>query len=162
MYARCHAEWCVARGEWTRAQVGTRCTLSVSMACRRHGQSKGYDGTYSWSGRLAAIGWRRRWPVGVDGEAAMAGLPLKPWSPWSVLARERGKVRCRGCGGWQVGSWGSSWAAAHRRLGVCGGGGESERGQGNLCKDCLRLLPFFLSKHKRTKRIRGRERRVTG
>jgi hypothetical protein len=67
--------------------------------------------------------------VGVDGEAATAGLPPKPRSPWacaqSASARGRGKVRCRGRGGWQVGSWGSSWAAARRRLGV--GSEESER-----------------------------------
>jgi hypothetical protein len=75
------------------------------------------------------IGWRRWWPVGVDGEAATAGLPPKPRPPQacarSASARGRGRVRCRVRGGWQVGSWGSSWAAAHHRLGV--GSGESER-----------------------------------
>jgi hypothetical protein len=94
----------------------------ASTAHARHGQGDGGCGTYGWSGRLVAIGWRRRWPVGVDGEAAMAGLPPKPWSPRagarSASARERGRVRCRVCSDWQVGLWGSSWAAAHRRLGA--------------------------------------------
>jgi hypothetical protein len=44
-------------------------------------------------GAASSDWWRRRWPVGVDGKAAMAGLPPKPWSPWacarSASARER-------------------------------------------------------------------------
>jgi hypothetical protein len=156
MHARCHAERCAARGERTCARAGTRCTLSASTARARHGQGEGGCGTYGRSERLASIGWRRRWPVGVDGEAAMAGLPPKPRSPRacarSVSARGRGKVRCRGRGGWQVESWGSSWAAAHRRLGV--GSGESEReGVGQSCKDCLGFHPFLVSTSYRTKGI---------
>jgi hypothetical protein len=136
--------------------VGIRCTLSASMAHARHGQGEGGGGTYGWSERLAVIGWRRRWAVGVDGEAATAGLPPKPWSPracaWSASARERGEVRCRGCGGWQVGSWGSSWVAARRRLGVWSG--ESEReGVGQSCKDCLGSHPSLVSTSYRTRRI---------
>jgi hypothetical protein len=155
MYARCRVEWCAARGEWTRARAGTRCTLLASTARAQHGQGEGGCGTYGWSGRLAAIGWHRRWPVGVDGEVATAGLPLKPWSPWacarSASVRERGRVRCRVCGDWKVGSWGSSWVAAHRRLGVRSGesGGE---GVGQSCKDCIGTHPSLVST---SYRIRG-------
>jgi hypothetical protein len=162
MYARCRAERCAARGEWTRVGAGTRCTLSASTACRRHGQSKGCGGTYGWSGQLAVIGWRRRWPVGVDGEAATAVLPPKPWSPRacarSASARERGRVRCRGCGGWQVGSWGSSWAVARRRLGVGGGGGERE-GVGQSLQRLPRAPPLLCVQAQEDKENkRGRER----
>jgi hypothetical protein len=86
----------------------------------------------------------------------MAGLPLKPRSPracaQSASARGREKVRCRGLDGWQVGSWGSSWAATHRRLGV--EREESEReGVGQSCKDCLGFHPSLVSICYRTKRI---------
>jgi hypothetical protein len=54
-----------------------------------------------------------------------------------------------------VGSRDSSWAAAHRRLGVWGEEGERE-GVGQSLQDCLGLLSFFVSKHKRT-RARGRK-----
>jgi hypothetical protein len=144
MYARCHAEQCAARGERTCAQAGMRCTLSASTARARHGQGEGSCGAYGWSERLASIGWRRWWAVGIDGEAATGGLPPKPQSPRmcarSASVRGRGKVRCRGQGGWQVGSWRSSWAAACRPLGV--GREESEReGVGQSCKDCLGFHP---------------------
>jgi hypothetical protein len=77
------------------------------MARARPGQSEGCGGTYGWSGRLATIGLRRRWPEGADGEAAMAGLLPKPLSPRVCArlasAREREKVRCRGS---VAGEWG--------------------------------------------------------
>jgi hypothetical protein len=156
MHARCRAERCSARGERTCARAGTWCTLSASTAHARHGQGEGGCGAYGRSERLASIGWRRRWLVGIDGEAATAGLPPKPWSPRacarSASARGRAKVRCRGRGGWQVGSWGSSWAAAHRWLGV--GSEESEReGVRKSCKDCLRFHPSLVSISYRTKGI---------
>jgi hypothetical protein len=131
--------------------------LSASTARARPGQSEGCGGTYDWLGRLAMIGLRRWWPEGIDGEGVTAGLPPKPLSPracaLSASAREREKVRCKGFGGWQVGSWGSSWEAARRRLGVWSGGGEREGVEQSL-QDCLGLLSFFVSKHKR-KKARG-------
>jgi hypothetical protein len=156
MHARCRAERCAARGERTCARAGMRCMLSASTARARQGQGKGGCRTYGRSERLASIGWRRRWPVGVDGEAATAGLPPKPRSPWacawSASARGRGKVRCRVCGGWQVGSWGSSWAAAHRRLGV--GSGESKReGDRAILQRLPRVSPSLVSTSYRTKGI---------
>jgi hypothetical protein len=58
----------------------------------RHGQSEGGCGVYGWSERWPAIGWRRRCPEGVDGEAAMTVLPPKLGLPqactWSVSVRE--------------------------------------------------------------------------
>jgi hypothetical protein len=113
----------VHHGVVCRAVVGVhaserdRCSRRAerALAGARHGLEQGH-------GRWLAIGLRQRWPEGADGEAATAGLPPKPLSPRacarSASAREREKVRCRGLGGWRVGSWGSSWAAAHRRLGV--------------------------------------------
>jgi L-rhamnose isomerase len=48
----------------------------------------------------------------------------------------REKVRCRSWGGWQVGSWGSSWAAARRRLGV-----EREESEREGDRAILQRLP---------------------
>jgi hypothetical protein len=48
-----------------------------------------------------------------------------------------------------VGSWGSSWAAARRRLGVWSGGSE-RKGVGQSCKDCLGFHPSLVSTSYRT------------
>jgi hypothetical protein len=111
------------------------------------------------------IGLRRRWPEGADGEATTTGFPPKPLSPRVcarlVSAGEREKVSCRGLGGWRVGSWGSSWAAAHRRLAVWSGEGEREGVRQSL-QDCLESHPSLVSTSYRTRRIREGERRVAG
>jgi hypothetical protein len=60
------------------------------------------------------------------------------------------------CGDLQVGSWGSSWAVAHRRLGVGGWQGEGE-GEGKIMARLPRSHPSLVSTGYRTKRIRGRE-----
>jgi hypothetical protein len=162
---RCSAEQCKAQVKWTCTRSGTHCTLSASTARARPGQSEGYGGTYGWLRRLAVIGRRRWWLEGADGEAATTSLPSKPQSPRvcarSVSAREREKVRCRGLGDWRVGSWGSSWAAARRRLGVWSGEGERE-GVGQSLQDCLGSHPSLVSTSYRTRRIREGERRVAG
>jgi hypothetical protein len=146
---------CGAWGEDMCTSGNTVHALGIHGACSTwlgRGQLRGLRPV----GAAASIGWRRRWPVVVDGETATAGLPPKPWSPRacarSALARGRGKVSCRGRGGWKVGSWGSSWAAAHRRLGV--GSEESEgEGVGQSCKDCLGFHPSLVSISYRTKGI---------
>jgi hypothetical protein len=161
--ARCRTFSAVHRGVVCRAVTGVhtsereRCSRRAerALAGAVHGLERGPR-----AARAVAGYWLcRRWPEGADGEAATAGLPPKPLSPLacarSASARERERVRCRWFGGWRVGSWGSSWAEAHRRLGVWRGEGERE-GVGQSLQDCLGLPSFFVSKHKRTK-ARGRK-----
>jgi hypothetical protein len=158
---RCRARSCAARGEWTCARAGARCTLSASMARARRGQSEGRGGAYGRHGRLAPVVQRGRCLWECSGAVAAAGLLSKLGSltgalRWaSVRGRENGEVGRKS--DWHMGSWCFSWAVAHRRLGV--GDGESKReGRARSWARLPRGLPLPCVHLHRTRRIRGRER----
>jgi hypothetical protein len=60
---------------------------------------------------------------------------------WLASVRERENGEVKRCNDLQVGSWGSSWAVAHRRLGVGVWQGEGE-GEGKIMARLPQVSPL--------------------
>jgi hypothetical protein len=102
---------CGARGKGACTFRNDDASLGVQSVHER-GQCAGWRVANGRCGRQPSIGHRRWWLGGPGGLVSGASLPPAPWSARacarSASVRERGRVRCRVHGDWQVGSWGSS------------------------------------------------------